>query len=255
MSNFLDKIIEQKKSEVSELKKDRYLFKGRKSQARGFIKSLKKTDSLSIIAEVKKASPSKGVICNDFDPLRIASQYENGGASAVSVLTDEQFFQGCTNYLEIVRKNISLPVLRKDFIIDIIQVEQTASLDADAMLLIVAALDDHQLRDLYDATIGFGIDPLIEVHDREELERAMRLEPSLIGINNRNLQTFKTDISVTIDLLKILPSNITVISESGIENGTQARILKDAGVSGLLVGESLMRSQDPVALIEELSCR
>jgi indole-3-glycerol phosphate synthase len=255
MSFILDKILDQKKIEVSELKKIGHIFTGRNSQARGFTKSLNKTGSLSIIAEVKKASPSKGVICEDFDPLRIATQYEKGGASAVSVLTDVHFFQGCTDYLEIVRKNISLPVLRKDFIIDVIQVEQTASLDADAMLLIAAALDDYQLRDLYDATVSLGIDPLIEIHDREELERVMRLEPSLIGINNRNLRTFKTDISAAIDLLKIIPENITVISESGIENGTQALMLKNAGASGLLVGESLMRSEDPAVLIKVLSCK
>jgi len=255
MSLILDKIIDQKKIEVSELKKNRCVFTSRNSQARGFTKSLKKAGSLSIIAEVKKASPSKGVICENFDPLQKALQYEKGGASAVSVLTDVHFFQGCTDYLEIVRKNITLPVLRKDFIIDIIQVEQTASLNADAMLLIAAALDDYQLRDLYYATVNLGIDPLIEIHDHKELERVMRLEPSLIGINNRNLQTFKTDLSITIDLLKIIPENITVISESGIENGGQARMLKDAGASGLLVGESLMRSEDPVELITELSCK
>lgn len=257
MSLFLEKIIDCKKQEVLELKKktkvtdDRYSPKG---SIRPFIRALKNSPSLSIISEVKKASPSKGVIRADFDPVKIARSYEAGGAQAISVLTDVQFFQGSIEYLKAVREAVSLPVLRKDFIIDILQVEETAQIGADAMLLIVAALDDYQMKDLYQATLSMNIDPLIEVHSSEELERAMKLSPQLIGINNRNLSTFVTDLAVTFELIKEIPSSITVVSESGIENGDQARMLKNSGVKALLVGESLMRSEDQQSLIKALRC-
>jgi len=257
MSKFLDKILECKKQEVLELKNNHRstgnspAYTGKR---RGFINALKNAPSLSIISEVKKASPSKGVICADFDPVKIARSYEAGGAHAISLLTDVQFFQGSIEYLKRVREAVSLPVLRKDFIIDILQVEETAFIGADAMLLIVAALDDCQLNDLYQAALSLNIDPLIEVHSSDELERAMKLHPQLIGINNRNLSTFVTDLSVTFELIKSIPSSVTVVSESGIENGEQAMMLKGAGVKALLVGESLMRSANQEHLIKELRC-
>lgn len=254
MTTILDKIIDRKKDEVSKLKGNPVGCICKVEPKRHFIKALKSAPSLAIISEIKKASPSKGIIRNDFDPVVIAQSYELGGAHAISVLTDEHFFQGSIEYLQIVREVSSLPVLRKDFIIDIIQVEETSRIGADAMLLIAAALDKSQMRDLYQAAIDLDIDPLIEIHSTNELDRAMHLDPLLIGINNRNLSTFVTDINLTLDLVSLIPSTVTVISESGIENGDQAKKLKAAGVKGLLVGESLMRLDHPENLIRELRC-
>ena len=254
MQTILDKIIDRKKIEVSELKRNtsKKICKG--GPKRPFINALKAAPSLAIISEVKKASPSKGIICQNFDPVKIARSYENGGAHAISVLTDVQFFQGNIEYLQEVREAVSLPVLRKDFIVDILQVEETAQIGADAMLLIAAALDNSQMRDLYQAAIELKIDPLIEIHSTGELDRTMLLDPPLIGINNRNLSTFVTDINLTLELIRAIPSSVTVVSESGIENGDQARILKSSGVKALLVGESLMRLENPESLISELRC-
>ena len=255
MAAILDKIIEHKKHEVALLRERISDFGERRaSPKRPFIQSLRQEHGLAIIAEVKKASPSKGVICTDFDPVAIAVKYEQSGAKAVSVLTDEHFFQGSTEYLKAVGKAVNLPVLRKDFVIDEVQVRQTAWIEADAMLLIAAALDDIRLKDLYQMTLALDIDPLIEVHTRGELDRVLILDPPLIGVNNRDLSTFVTDIQTSVELRKSIPGNITMIAESGIENGTQARALCDAGVNALLVGESLMRSSDIAGLIRELSC-
>ena len=241
MNQVLHKIIEQKRSEVRLLKDIKSSFTGRSGKKRPFGKALDKLPELALIAEVKKASPSKGVIKTDFDPVKIAAQYETG-ASAVSVLTDEKFFQGHVDYLVSVRENTSLPVLRKDFIIDILQVLHSAAINADAMLLIAAALDESHLKDLFQAACELEIEPLIEIHNSRELDVVMKLEPELIGINNRNLDTFVTDIAVTLELIRHIPRNITVVSESGISNGAEAAKLAASGVRALLVGESLMRS-------------
>jgi indole-3-glycerol phosphate synthase len=254
MSTILDKIIERKKLEISELRKNKVTNNSKGGSHRSFIDALKKASSLGIIAEVKKASPSKGIICHNFDPVKIAYSYEAGGAHAISVLTDEHFFQGSIDYLKSVRNTVSLPVLRKDFIIDLLQVQQTAQIGADAMLLIAAALDNSQMHDLYQAAIELHLDPLIEIHSAEELENVMKLDPPLIGINNRNLSTFVTDINLTVNLIRLIPSSVTVVSESGIESGDQARMLKTAGVKALLVGESLMKLDNPQTLIRELRC-
>lgn len=254
MSTILDKIIDQKKLEISALKNNKGKYTPNGGPHRQFINALRVAPSLAIISEVKKASPSKGIICTNFDPVRIARAYQAGGAHAISVLTDEKFFQGNIDYLQAVRESVQLPILRKDFIIDILQVEETKDIGADAMLLIVAALDDYQLRDLYQAATSLGIDPLIEVHSSDELDRAMKIDPPLIGINNRNLNTFVTDLNVTIDLIKRIPRSTTVVAESGIENGSQALMLRKAGVKALLVGESLMKLDNPETLIKELRC-
>jgi len=254
MATILDTIIEQKKTEVAKLRKTPEKHAPHKSTKRGFIKALQNAPSLGIIAEVKKASPSKGIICADFDPVKIGLSYEKGGAHAISVLTDEKFFQGCNDYLLAVREQVSIPVLRKEFIIDPIQVEETSHIGADAMLLIAAVLDNAQMRDLYQTAIDLEIDPLIEIHSFDELDRAMKLDPALIGINNRNLANFKVDINLTIELIAKIPSAVTVVSESGIENGDQASTLKNHGVKALLVGESLVKLPDPGKLIKELSC-
>ncbi len=254
MKTILDIIIERKKQEVILLKKNKFSKVNNSSPKRQFINTLKKAPSLAIISEIKKASPSKGIISLNFDPIKIAESYVRGGAHAISVLTDVDFFQGSIDYLQSVRETVTLPVLRKDFIIDIVQVEETAKIGADAMLLIAAALDDSQLTDLYQAALDLSIDPLIEIHSTEELERVMKLEPPLIGINNRNLNTFITDINLTTNLMKHIPSSVTVVSESGIENGKQAELLKSAGVKALLVGEALIKNGAPESLIEELRC-
>jgi indole-3-glycerol phosphate synthase len=255
MHSVLTKIVEQKKIEVDDLRRYGFPRNEPLHSKRDFLKALHKMPDLAIIAEVKKASPSKGLIRPDFDPVEIARQYESGGASAISVLTDEKFFQGHYRYLQDVRAQSSLPVLRKDFIIDPIQVEQTVAMHADAMLLIAAILDDIQLQDLYQMTSDYSIQPLIEIHTPWELDRVMKLEPQLLGINNRDLDTFVTTIDTTFSIIKYIPREVTVISESGIENGDQARRLRDAGVKALLVGESLMRRDDPQSLIAELCCK
>ncbi|MDR0330784.1 MAG: indole-3-glycerol phosphate synthase TrpC [Chitinispirillales bacterium] len=254
MNKILQTIIEQKRVEVMALK-DR---KGELSNAkrlgphRPFAAALDKRPELALIAEVKKASPSKGLIRADFDPVKIAEAYGDSGASAVSVLTDENFFQGHVDYLISIRESVSLPVLRKEFIIDALQVQETAMINADAVLLIAAALDGSQLRDLCQAAEELGIERLIEIHNTRELDMVMKLNPTVIGVNNRDLDTFVTDISVTLELVKHIPREITVVSESGINSGAQASQLFNAGVRALLVGESLMRSDDTGALIKEL---
>jgi indole-3-glycerol phosphate synthase len=256
MSSILDTIISAKKDEVARLKKNRGRFDGRTSEHRAFIPALRQSGTLSIIAEIKKASPSKGIIRQDFDPEKIAHAYYDGGAAALSVLTDEKFFMGSRQYLEAARKAVPLPVLRKDFIIDPIQVLQTATMNADAMLLIAACLSDFQMQELFCAAREAGLDVLLEIHNTRELDRALKLSPlpGCIGVNNRDLTTFKTDIATTLSIAPHVPhGEIVLVSESGIENADQARKLYKAGVSALLVGETLMRAEDPEKVIRELT--
>jgi len=253
MPHFLDTIVATKHKEVAKLKAQGVSRSGRMEPARPFINALVDAQGLGIIAEVKKASPSKGIIAASFDPVAIATRYQEGGATAVSVLTDEQYFMGAIAYLTAVRKAVALPVLRKDFIIDPLQVFQTASINADAMLLIAAILSDGQMQELYCAARELSLDVLLEVHSMQEAERVLKLSPmpACIGINNRDLRTFQTDINITIDILKHLPSGILIISESGIHEPQQAAQLKAAGVKGLLIGESLMRDNNPVGLLQD----
>jgi len=254
MTSFIEKIINQKKHEVVKLRERAGSLQQRTSPRRPFLKSLDKRPRLAIIAEVKKASPSKGLICADFDPVAIAKKFELGGASAISVLTDGKFFQGHVEYVIRVRENVTLPVLRKDFIIDQLQVEETAHLNADAMLLIAEALDAPHLADLYQAARELDIDPFIELHSLSQLDKVMRLEPPVIGVNNRDLMTFKTDLGATLELIRHIPKEVAVVAESGIKSRNDAVALRDAGVRALLVGESLMRAKDAGGLIKELSC-
>jgi indole-3-glycerol phosphate synthase len=254
MESFIDTIISHKRSGLPRLRERAGSFKKRTSPKRPFIASLDKRPHLAVIAEVKKASPSKGIIRGDFDPAAIAARYERGGASAVSVLTDEKFFQGHVEHLSAIREKIRLPVLRKDFIIDPLQVEETAHANADAMLLIAEALDTAQLADLYQAARDLDIDPFVELHSVRQLDRVMRLEPEAVGINNRDLHTFTTDFGVTLELMKHIPGEVAVVAESGITGRADAALLRDAGVRALLVGESLMRAKDVKGLVEELMC-
>jgi indole-3-glycerol phosphate synthase len=251
MPTFLENILAQKRDEVARLRKER--FEACASPRRAFCSALDKRPQLAIIAEVKKASPSKGIIRQDFDPVAIARAYEQGGANAISVLTDEPFFQGHAEHLIAVREQTSLPVLRKEFIVDLLQVEQTAAMGADAMLLIAEALETGQLVDLYQAAQELAIEVLIELHGVGGLDKVMRVSPSMIGINNRDLSTFTTDLATTVELVRHIPQEVTVVSESGIRDRSDARLLRDAGVRALLVGESLMRSNDVKGLIGELS--
>jgi indole-3-glycerol phosphate synthase len=254
MNKILQTIIEQKHVEVRALRdrKGELANAKRVGPSRPFASALRKLPEMALIAEVKKASPSKGVIRADFAPVKIAKTYGENGASAISVLTDQKFFQGRDDYLVSIREAVALPVLRKDFIIDVLQVQETAALNADAMLLIAAALDDGQMRDLYQAAEELGIERLVEIHNARELDRVMKLSPEVIGINNRDLDTFVTDISVTLELMRHIPADIAAVSESGLESGAQAARLAAAGVSALLVGESLMRAADAGALMREL---
>jgi indole-3-glycerol phosphate synthase len=256
MPNILADIVATKKEEVRRLRSDSSIHRGRTDEKRPFIAALAEAKGLGIIAEVKKASPSKGIISADFDPKAISEKYEKGGASAISVLTDEKYFQGSLSYLTIVRETVLLPVLRKDFIIDPLQVVQSAAINADAMLLIAAILYRGQMEELYSAALELNLDPLMEIHNMRECESVLALSPipRCIGINNRDLATFKTDIATTLSIVGNIPQGIVILSESGIQTREHAEVLQKAGVRGLLVGESLMRSAEPGKLIKELKC-
>ena len=206
----------------------------------------------AVIAELKKASPSKGVLREDYDPDTIARGYAAGGAAALSVLTDETFFRGADRHLAGARAACALPVLRKDFVIDAYQVYEARALGADCILLIVAALGDAQLNELAGLAVHLGMDVLVEVHDADELERAAHLEPLLLGINNRDLRTFETTLETTLALLDRIPPGRTVITESGVHTRADVARLRAAGVHGFLVGEAFMRAVDPGARLREL---
>jgi indole-3-glycerol phosphate synthase len=206
----------------------------------------------AVIAEVKKASPSKGVIREDFHPAQIAAQYQSGGASCLSVLTDRDFFQGSEAYLMEARAACDLPVIRKDFLIDVYQVAEARSIGADAVLLIVAALERSRLLELSSAAGHYGLDVLVEVHDQAELELALELPTPLIGINNRNLRDFTTSLETTLDLLPYIDDERLVITESAIHTSADVRRMRDAGVSAFLVGEAFMRAPDPGVALREL---
>jgi len=199
----------------------------------------------AVIAEVKKASPSKGVIREHFVPSEIAASYEAGGAACLSVLTDSEFFQGTTQYLEQARAACSLPVIRKDFIIDAYQIYEARAMGADCILLIVSALSNESLNLLYDVARDLEMDVLIEVHDAEELAMALPLGADLIGINNRNLRTFETSLHTTIDLLEMIPDNRVVVTESGIHTPADIELMRKHDVNSFLVGEAFMRAEDP----------
>jgi indole-3-glycerol phosphate synthase len=220
---------------------------------RGFRAALDRgADQLGVIAEIKKASPSAGVIDPNFDPVRQARRYLDGGASCLSILTDVPYFQGSLSYLTKIAEFSTSPLLRKDFIIHPIQIHEAVVAGADAVLLIVAALDDETLRSLYQEARDFQLDVLVEVHDLPEMERALDLNADLIGINNRNLKTFTTDLATTERLAEEVGDDVLLVSESGLKSPADCQQVLEAGANAVLIGESLMRAEDPAAAIEEI---
>lgn len=218
----------------------------------GALKDLARTGRPAVIAEIKKASPSKGVMREAFDPAAIARSYAAGGASCLSILTDREFFHGEPAYLQQGRAACALPVLRKDFMIDPWQVYESRLMGADCILLIVKALGDAQLADLAGTAADLGMDALLEVHDGEELERALALKPPFVGINNRDLTSFDTDLTVTLGLLPHIPMDCLVVTESGIRDREDVARMRANGVHGFLVGETFMRADDPGQKLAEL---
>ncbi|OAI15678.1 indole-3-glycerol-phosphate synthase [Methylomonas koyamae] len=222
---------------------------------RGFYQALRsKADQQkpAIIAEIKKASPSQGVIREDFKPVEIAVDYAFNGATCLSVLTDKEFFQGSEANLQMVRERCPLPAIRKDFMIDPYQIHESRALGADCVLLIVAALDDAMLKELADTATGLGMDVLVEVHDAAELERALRLDTQMIGINNRNLRTFEVSLQTTLDLKNTIPADKLIVTESGIHTPADVKLMQDNGIYTFLVGEAFMRAQSPGQKMREL---
>ena len=239
----LDTIVSQKKKEVALLKAHGVSRPEMDvDPPRGFMQALTQSSEIAVIAEVKKGSPSKGIISPDFNPTAIASSYEKGGADAVSVLTDEKFFYGSLDYIPLVRQEIQLPVIRKDFIIHELQIEEAGNYGADAILLIAAILDQNQIRDYLQMSTELGMDALVEVHDEKELEKSLIAGSRLIGINNRDLSDFTVDLKTTIRLCREIPDSIPVVSESGIKSRDDMKMLEDNGITAALIGETLMRS-------------
>jgi indole-3-glycerol phosphate synthase len=253
MSDILDRIVAVKRDEVAagRARSDLAAMRARaeaQAGARDFVGALRRrvdAGDAAVIAEVKKASPSKGVLRADFRPAEIAASYERHGAAALSVLTDAPFFQGAPEYLAAARAATSLPALRKDFIVDPWQVYESRALGADAVLLIAAALDDAEMRDFEAIALTLGMAVLVEVHDEGELERALALDTPLVGINNRNLRTFEVTLETTLSLLPRIPAGRIVVTESGIVGAADVRRMRAAGVNAFLVGEAFMRADDP----------
>ncbi|RZL33949.1 MAG: indole-3-glycerol phosphate synthase TrpC [Rubrivivax sp.] len=261
MSDILNRIVEVKWEEISAAKLKRSLAsqreeaEARKTERLGFERSLRATIAAgrpAVIAEIKKASPSKGVLREDFKPGEIAESYARNGAACLSVLTDERFFQGSAAYLREARTACELPVLRKDFMVDEYQVMEAGAMGADCILLIAACLADSQMADLEAAAHALGLDVLVEVHDGDELDRALKLKTPLVGINNRNLRTFDVTLDTTLGLLPRVPADRLLVTESGILGAADVQRMRDANVHAFLVGEAFMRAPDPGAALAQL---
>lgn len=257
MSTVLEKICDDKRAHVA-LKKAERSYSELETLARnqelprGFIQALKDKNDFALIAEVKKASPSKGIIRADFDAPKIAKIYQENGAACLSVLTDMPYFQGHDNYFTAVKTAVTLPMLRKDFMVDPYQIMESRALGADCILIIMAALDDAQVSEIYSLTNELGMDALFEVHDEIELERALKCNPKMLGVNNRNLKTLDVSHETGLRLAKNIPNNILKVAESGLYNHSDLHKFSKAGYDAFLIGESLMREDDIDAAVQNI---
>ncbi|MBU3583903.1 indole-3-glycerol phosphate synthase TrpC [Polynucleobacter sp. 15G-AUS-farblos] len=265
MSDILEKIVATKKREITDISKQISLSTQREIavennqspllKPRGFIASINQkiaAGKAGVITEIKKASPSKGVLRENFIPAEIARTYEQHGAACLSVLTDLDYFQGCNAYLQEARAACSIPVLRKDFTIDPYQVYEARAIGADAILLIVACLELNQMKELEACAHELGLDVLVEVHNAPELEQALELKTPLLGINNRNLKTFEVTLQTTLSLMSMVPKNKTLVTESGILNRADVQLMRDNQINAFLVGEAFMRANNPGVALSEL---
>lgn len=265
MSDILEKIVATKKIEIAQNQKNLSLANQREQalannldallKPRGFIRSIEQKIAMGhagVITEIKKASPSKGVLRENFIPAQIAQSYEKNGAACLSVLTDIDYFQGCNDYLQQARVACNIPVLRKDFTIDPYQVYEARAIGADAILLIVACLELSQMKELEACAHELGLDVLVEVHNGAELDQALELKTPLLGINNRNLKTFEVTLQTTLSLLSAVPKSKTLVTESGILTRADVQLMRENAVNAFLVGEAFMRSADPGAALSEL---
>ena len=265
MSDILDKIVATKKTEIAHSLKKISLGNQREQaeannkdillKPRGFIRAIENKISAGkagVITEIKKASPSKGILRENFNPAQIAQSYEKHGAACLSVLTDIEYFQGCNAYLQEARAACSIPVLRKDFTIDPYQIYEARAIGADAILLIAACLELNQMKELEACAHELGLDVLVEVHNAPELEQALELKTPLLGINNRNLKTFEVSLQTTLSLLSMVPKNKTLVTESGILGNTDVQLMRDNQIHAFLVGEAFMRASDPGAALSKL---
>ncbi len=253
----LSRIIEEKRREVDNAQK-RIPLNEIKKKAEGiyinsmFRKNIARRGHINLIAEIKKSSPSKGIIRGQIDPIKIALTYQVAGASAISVLTDERFFDGKLEYIKMIKERVTIPILRKDFIIDEYQIYESAVAGADAILLIAHILTQEELDRYLGIAKALGMDVLVEVHNEEEMEKAVRSHAAIIGINNRDLVNFNVDMATTHRLIRLIPENRTIVSESGIESYEQVMFLKSLGVNAVLIGEAFMRAENIGAKVREL---
>ena len=254
MSSILDKIVAHKREEIAARPPVEFIANA-VDAPRDFVKALtggEQAGRVSLIAEVKKASPSKGLIRADFDPVKIAQAYASSGASCISVLTDEHFFKGHLDYLKAIRAAVDVPLLRKDFVLDASQVYEARMAGADAVLLIAECLSPNQLKELHDLIVELGMTPLVELYDEANVDAVLACEPKLVGVNNRDLNTFEVDLMHSIRVKKKFPASTTFVSESGIFTHEDVQLMRDNEVDAILVGESLMRNEDVGAAVKRL---
>lgn len=253
----LSRIIEEKRRVIDEAKRAKSqdaLIRETKNICvkSAFKKNISRLHHVNLIAEIKKASPSKGILRGDFNPSKIAITYQANGAQAISVLTDERFFEGRLEYIKKIKENVSLPILRKDFIIDEYQVYESVAAGADAILLIAELLSTNELAGLYNLAVSLGLDVLMETHNEEDVEKALSAGANIIGVNNRDLHTFRVDLGLTQKLIRMIPQNKIKISESGIKTYEDVMFLKSLGVNAVLIGEAFMEADDIAAKMREI---
>lgn len=253
LDNICDKRKEQLERDISKISRQdiKYMAAEKEYQTVSFSKSIKR-NTLSVISEVKKASPSKGLICPDFDPVKTACEYEKNGANAISCLTEEHYFQGSAEYLKAIREAVKLPILRKDFVIDEYQLYEARAIGADAVLLISAILSEGQMKEYSDIAHELGLECLVEVHSEEEYEKTLGFKPDMLGINNRNLYTFDVDLETTGKLSSIIGNHEVLVSESGIKTNADMKKVRSLGADAVLIGETLMRSGNIGTTLREL---